>query len=152
MGVSMGGHGALRFALHRPETFGAVAAISAPIFSTDQMIEFSNRFVAKFLFQSRRVFGPTDDRGRIEGEDLYLRWTSPHDVDGLRLFFAWGTGDREGIIVANEAFTTHLSERGIAYGAIAYEGQHQWADWKPVIIELLREILNPAQATVADPR
>ncbi len=153
MGVSMGGHGALKFALQRPETFDAVAAISAPIFNTDQMIEFSNRFVAKFLFQSRRVFGPAseEDRQRIEADDLYLQWSSPEDVDGLRLFFAWGTGDREGIIKANDAFTRHLEESQIAYSSIVYEGQHQWIDWKPVIIELLRRILSPEPATTAAP-
>ncbi|MGB8331396.1 MAG: alpha/beta hydrolase-fold protein [Polyangiales bacterium] len=151
MGVSMGGHGALRFALHHPEMFDAVAAISAPIFNTDQMIEFGDRFIAKFLFQSRRVFGPTDDRERIEKDDLYLRWSSPNDVEGRRLFFAWGSGDREGIILANEAFIRHLREGGIEYVAINYEGQHQWTDWKPVIIDLLRQILRPTQANAAVP-
>lgn len=153
MGVSMGGHGALRFALRQPETFDAVAAISAPIFTTDQMIDFSNRFVAKFLFQSRRVFGPANEaeRQRIEADDLYLRWTSPADVEGLRLFFAWGTGDRAGIISANEAFTSHLHESGITYSAIVYEGQHQWVDWKPVIIDLLRQILSSEPATSVAP-
>jgi enterochelin esterase-like enzyme len=153
MGVSMGGHGALRFALRRPETFDAVAAISAPIFSTDQMIDFSNRFVAKFLFQSRRVFGPAneDERERIEADDLYLRWSSPADVEGLRLFFAWGTSDREGIITANESFTSHLEESKIPYSSIVYEGQHLWVDWKPVIIDLLRQMLAPDQAIGAAP-
>jgi len=153
MGVSMGGHGALRFALRQPETFDAVAAISAPIFTTDQMIDFSNRFVAKFLFQSRRVFGPAneDERERIEADDLYLRWSSPADVHGLRLFFAWGTGDRAGIISANEAFTSHLQQSGIAYGSIVYEGQHQWVDWKPVIIDLLRQMLSSERTSSAAP-
>ncbi|MFZ1863858.1 MAG: alpha/beta fold hydrolase [Polyangiales bacterium] len=151
MGVSMGGHGALRFALHHPEMFEAVAAISAPIFNTDQMIDFSDRFVAKFLFQSRRVFGPTDDRERIERDDLYLQWRSPHDLDGLRLYFAWGTNDREGIILANEAFTKHLREQGIEHVAITYEGGHDWNDWKPVIIELLRQIFPPTRASAAAP-
>ena len=151
MGVSMGGHGALRFALHRPEIFEAVAAISAPIFNTDQMIDFSSRFVAKFLFQSRRVFGPAneDERERIEKDDLYLRWTSPGDVDGLDLYFAWGSGDREGIISANESFTKHLNERGIPYESIVYDGQHKWVDWKPVIIELIRQMLSPGRADAA---
>jgi len=153
MGVSMGGHGALRFALRQPETFDAVAAISAPIFTTDQMIDFSNRFVAKFLFQSRRVFGPAneDERERIEADDLYLRWSSPADVEGLGLFFAWGTGDRAGIISANEAFTSHLQQSGIAYSSIVYEGQHQWVDWKPVIIDLLRQMLSSEQTSSAGP-
>lgn len=153
MGVSMGGHGALRFALRQPETFDAVAAISAPIFTTDQMIDFSNRFVAKFLFQSRRVFGPAneDERERIEADDLYLRWSSPADVDGLRLFFAWGTSDRAGIISANEAFTSHLQQSGIAYGSIVYEGRHQWVDWKPVIIDLLRQMLSSERTSSAAP-
>jgi len=154
MGVSMGGHGALSFALNRPETFDAVAAISAPIFSTDQMIEFSNRFVAKFLFQSRRVFGPAteEERERIEEDDLYLRWASPEDVEDLRLFFAWGTGDREGIVSANESFTAHLEDSGIAFSSIVYDGQHKWVDWKPVIIELLRQILLPEpEASAARP-
>ena len=154
MGVSMGGHGALRFALRQPEIFDAVAAISAPIFNTDQMIEFSNRFVAKFLFQSRRVFGPAneEERARIEADDLYLRWSSPDDVEGLQLFFAWGTHDREGIVSANESFTQHLQDSQIAYSSIVYDGHHQWVDWKPVIIDLIRQMLSPDPAdSVAPP-
>ena len=153
MGVSMGGHGALRFALRRPEVFDAVAAISAPIFNTDQMIDFGSRFVAKFLFQSRRVFGPANEaeRERIERDDLYLRWSSPEDVDGLELFFAWGSGDREGIISANESFTKHLDENGIPHESIVYDGQHKWVDWKPVIIELIRQMLAPDQANAVAP-
>jgi enterochelin esterase-like enzyme len=54
--------------------------------------------------------------------------------------------------LANEAFTRHLRERGIEYFAITYEGQHEWSDWKAVIIELLRQILPPTKANAAAPR
>jgi len=145
MGVSMGGHGALRFALHRPQEFDSVAAISAPIFNTDQMIEFADWFIARVFMQSRRIFGPTDNRQRVEKEDLYLRWQSPDDVAPLRLFFAWGTREHDRIISANESFTSHLKQRGIEHQSIVYDGRHKWVDWKPVILALLQEMLSSDQ-------
>lgn len=150
MGVSMGGHGALSFSLHEEGMFNAMAAISAPIFSTEQMIDFADRFVARWLLQSRRTFGPTDERERIENEDVYLRWRKPEDLKGLRVFVAWGTEDRERIIVSNETFVAHLREHAIDHVAINYQGEHKWRAWKPVILELLRQMLPiTSEAAVA---
>ena len=64
---------------------------------------------------------------------------------------AWGTGDREGIIKANESFARHLNEQRIPHTSIVYDGAHKWVDWKPVIIDLLRQILTSPGAVAAAP-
>lgn len=136
MGVSMGAHGSLRFALDHGHRFASVSALSGPVFDSEQMMDFTDdRLYATFI-PTHRVFGPADPR-RVANEDIFLRWASPSDV-GLRIFLAWGTEDREAIRALNARFTEHLADRGIAHHAEEYEGIHGWVDWAPVIERALR--------------
>lgn len=137
MGVSMGGHGALRFALHRPEAFASVTALSAPIFDAPRMRDFAdNRLFAMFI-PMRRIFGPTDSARSLREEDFYARWQSARDV-GMPMFISWGSGDRNGIGISNRRFVRHMREHEIAHNAFIYDGDHSWTSWTPVIEEALR--------------
>lgn len=141
MGVSMGGYGSLRFALHRPDLFASVSALSAPIFDTDDMIEFANNRLYAAFVPVHQVFGPTNERERIAQEDLFRRWNGPEDV-GPRIFLAWGTNDRAGLAALNERFVEHLEESEIPHHATVYEGNHSWVSWAPVIDQALRHQLG----------
>ncbi|MAC25045.1 MAG: carbohydrate esterase [Sandaracinus sp.] len=150
MGVSMGGHGALRFALDRPEAFRSVSALSGPIFDTEQMLDFTNNRLYSILIPTHRIFGPPDP-ARVRDEDLFLRWDDPEDVR-LSVFLAWGTNDRGGIKRLNERFSEHLEESGIHHHAEEYVGDHAWVSWAPVIERALRyqvgrEALEPSETT-----
>jgi len=137
MGVSMGAHGALRFALHRPERFASVTALSGPIFDTEQMMSFTqNRLYSTFI-PTHRIFGPPSPRSRIEAEDIFLRWDDPDDVE-VDIFFGWATDDRGQIKLLNERFHQHLEERGIPHHAEEFEGGHNWYTWEPVIARAMR--------------
>ncbi|MEM9066849.1 MAG: alpha/beta hydrolase-fold protein [Myxococcota bacterium] len=138
MGVSMGGHGALRFALHRPEHFASVSALSGPIFTTEQMADFTNNRLFSILIPTHRIFGPSEPRSRIADEDIFLRWTAPEDVGDLRIFLAWGTRDRGGLKDLNVRFSEHLGRSGIRHHAEEYEGNHSWVSWTPIIFRALR--------------
>ena len=137
MGVSMGGHGALRFALHRPEAFASVTALSAPIFDARRMREFANNRLFAMFIPMRRIFGPADSSRSLRDEDFYARWRSTRDL-GMSMFISWGTGDRGGIGLTNRRFVRHMREHGITHNAFIYEGNHSWTSWTPVIEEALR--------------
>lgn len=141
MGNSMGGHGALRFALLEANMFRSVTAISAPIFDTERMMEIRDSFWWGLVVPVDRIWGEDQTRADIEKEDLYLRWKRQEDLKGLRLVVAWGDDDRSGVIRTNEAFEKHLQARGIEHTAIVYEGNHSWKSWTPVIERALREQL-----------
>ncbi len=141
MGVSMGGYGALRLALHRPDLFASVSALSAPIFNTQDMVDFSENGLYAAFVPVHRAFGPTGDRSRIEQEDLYLRWRSPEDVS-LRIFMAWGDNDRRQLEDLNKRFRDHLVAAEIPHHAEEYVGNHSWVSWAPVIDRALNHQLN----------
>ena len=132
MGVSMGGAGTLRFALHHGEQFSSATVLSGPIFDTERMIEFaSDRLYAMFI-PTHRVFGPPAPRDRIELEDPFLVWRRPSDMN-VKLFLGWAEGDRSGIKQSNEALAAHLTEAGIPHHAEEFAGDHKWTSWSPVI-------------------
>ncbi|MCA9616562.1 MAG: hypothetical protein KC586_27580 [Myxococcales bacterium] len=152
MGVSMGAHGSLRFALDHGDRFASVSALSGPVFDSQQMMDFTENRLYATLIPTHRVFGPADP-DRVAREDIFLRWESPEDV-GPSLFLAWGTEDREAIRDLNARFTAHLSEHGIDHHAEEYVGIHGWVDWAPVIERALRyqlagERLEPSERTHA---
>lgn len=144
LGISMGGHGALRFALLEPDRFASVAAISAPILDTERIVALRAKRWWRLLVPMERIWGPLDDRARIESEDLFRRWTAPRDLGGLRLILSWGTEDWPGIRAANERFRAHLEAHGIPHAALVYEGRHLWISWAPVLERILRLQLGEA--------
>lgn len=144
MGVSMGGSGTLRFALHRDDLFSTATMISAPIMDTQAMIDLVRNPLFVPMLPFDRIFGPTsreEARERVRRDDPYLRWRSPDDLDGMRLMVAWGHEDRGPIISSSERFHRHLAAHGIAHEALEYDGNHSWASWGPVIVDALSRMV-----------
>jgi enterochelin esterase-like enzyme len=138
MGISMGGHGALRFARLEHENLASVTSISGPVIDTQRMIELSESFFIGMFVPVERIWGPIVDRDRLARDDLFLAWQSQSDLRGVRLMLAWGTLDRGGLVASNEAFHRHLRERNIEHHTSVFVGGHEWNAWKPVIAEALR--------------
>ncbi|MCR9245437.1 MAG: esterase family protein [bacterium] len=144
-GISMGGHGTLRFALLEPERFESVAAISAPVMNAEQLVEFADGFWVRLFIPVERIWGPTDDLARVRSEDLYRRWRQTSDLGGLRLMLAHGSGDREGIVRGGAAFHAHLDARGIEHDYAVYDGGHDWVSWRRIVPGVLRFLVAPGE-------
>jgi enterochelin esterase-like enzyme len=138
VGISMGGHGALRFGFFEHASFASVTSMSGPVMSTQRILEMSENFMIGLFIPIERVWGPVDDRARIEREDLFLAWQTQADLHGVRLMLAWGTNDRSALVASNEAFDRHLAERGIEHRTLVFEGGHKWTAWGPALEEVLR--------------
>lgn len=136
IGISMGGHGALRFMLFEPGLFSSVTAISAPILDSEMALELANESLLRFLVPTERIWGP-GTRESVEAEDMYLRWTRPEDLNGTRLMLAWAEGDPKRISESNERFDRHLSESGIPHEVLVFPGRHDWNSWTPALQEVL---------------
>ncbi len=137
MGVSMGGAGTLRFALHRPELFASATVLSGPIFNTDEMRDFANGRMYQLLAPTHRIFGDMQTDWQIRREDPYEQWTSQEDL-GLNLYLGWAEGDRGQLIASNERFSQHLQSHEIEYREEVFEGGHNWVSWTPVILRAIR--------------
>jgi enterochelin esterase-like enzyme len=141
MGVSMGAEGAMRFAVHHPELFSTLTAISGPALDTERRLAFVDERLFQIFIPTYHVFGPPTPRSRVERDDPFLRWRSPEDVSGLRIFLAWGSRDRGEVRDGSRALHAHLSEHAIPHTSLEYEGEHAWRDWRAVIVRALREQL-----------
>lgn len=141
LGISMGGHGALRFARLEGESFASVGAISAPVMNAEQLVAFTDSFWVRMFVPVERIWGPTDDIERVRQDDLFELWQEPADLGGIRLMVVHGDGDRDGIIKGSRAFHEHLTARGIDHGYLVYEGGHKWVAWKPVLPGIIRHLV-----------
>ena len=137
-GASMGGHGALRFALFAPESFASVASLSGLVLDTEGVQRFADSWFGRVLVPFDRIWGPIEDREVIERNDIFRRWRSQEDLRGLRLMVAWAEHDRRPIIETNEQFRRHLLDRRIEHEHVVFQGRHSWKSWTPVISQVLR--------------
>jgi len=139
MGVSMGGHGTLRFAVSRPDLFKTASALSAPIFDVASATEFMNNFWLRLFVPVDSIWPGSRDPAAMAKRDLYHRFKKDADRKGVKLLLAWAAGDRQGIIDTNRKFQKHLKKHNITHTAFEFEGGHNWVSWSPVIQRVLRE-------------
>ena len=145
MGVSMGGSGALRFALHH--RWASATLMSAPLLDTDMMINLAQNPLLVPIVPMDRIFGPThetDTRERVGRDDPYLRWRREEDLGGMGLMIAWGSRDRGPIADTSRRMVRHLEESHIPHESLEFEGDHSWRSWGPAIEEALRRMVEPS--------
>jgi len=141
MGISMGGAGALYMSVNRPEVFASASVISAPVYNTDQVLEFLQGFFWKHFANVQRIFGPPE-RERVEQQNIYNRVKSAADLGGVRLLVAAGTQDRPGIFESTRVFHRHMKERKIPHRYMVFKGGHLWVDWRPMLPAVLCSQIN----------
>lgn len=142
MGISMGGHGALRFAFKQPSHFSSVTAISSPIFNTQQMLDFRSSFWWGLFIPTGRIWGKVKDRSFVEKDDLFIQWSEQADLKGLDLHLAWGENDHKRVINTSQHFEQHLNQHQIAHTHEVFVGGHEWDVWVPVIERAIAVQLN----------
>jgi S-formylglutathione hydrolase FrmB len=118
-GLSMGGYGALKFALKYPERFASAVSHSGAL----GMGHFAGSRDAEFDREVLRVFGP-DPSG---GEDDLFALASRLSGEAPALRFDCGTDDF--LLDSNRAFAAHLSELGVAHEFQEFPGGHDWGYW-----------------------
>lgn len=133
-GVSMGGYGALKIAMKNPELYASTVAFSPIVLLGDNPmndVEIRDPRMAKFLgalFQ--RVYGqPFNQRHWKQNSLQFLGRESR--LDGLHIYFAYGTADRYNQVFPMEqgVRTLHqiFEERQIDHTFRIYENEpHGW--------------------------
>jgi S-formylglutathione hydrolase FrmB len=129
-GLSMGGYGAVKWAMRQPERFAAAASLSGAIdvagLRTQRVRPEDPR-----LFD--RVFG---DRGAGGGEDDLLWLLDRADASALPpVYLCCGTEDM--LIDDNRAFAARARAAGLAVTTDFGPGAHDWAYWDHTIQDVL---------------
>ena len=128
-GLSMGGYGALRLGLKRPDRFAAVAGLSAAI-DMDKIVP--------------QVLGPANCRncfgdGPLSGNDFdpfFLAEKAKESGIVLpEIFLACGTEDF--LYPANLRFHEELQRLGYDHNWISAPGNHTWEFWDEQILAVL---------------
>lgn len=129
-GLSMGGYGALKIALHRPDLFCAAVSHSGAVgWGHSPISNDPNDWTREFrpVLGAEPQGGPNDIYALAEKGDPALR-------PALRI----DCGTDDFLINSNRAMHRHLETLGVPHEYDEYPGAHDWAYWDLHIIDALR--------------
>lgn len=133
-GLSMGGYGAFKLGLSKPETFAAACSLSGAV----DMIERSKQFETDcFPEDMRLVFGEKNAL-REPDNDLLVKASKLADSPGPKPFFYQWCGTEDFLYKDNTSFRDHARSVGLAVHYEEGPGDHQWSYWD----EQLRRFLD----------
>ena len=141
-GLSMGGYGALKLALRRPETFAAAVALS-PV--TDPRGWFTNPEREPMWEELTRIFGSAE-RIASNGDDLFLLSEALVKSAAPAPRILQVCGSEDWLLPENHRFRDHMRNSG--YPDYTYReapGVHCWEFWDLHIQEGLRFLLEGRQ-------
>jgi len=123
IGVSMGGYGAVKFALGHPDLFVFAGGISPAIDVPSR--PFSIKRIQQWQHH-RSIFGPWGSQSRRNGDPfLLVRYADPATTPYLFL----SCGEQEGLLPANRNFAALLGSRHFRYEFHVVPGGHDWNQW-----------------------
>jgi len=118
-GLSMGGYGALQWALREPSRFAAAASLSGVL----DIASFAEQDVERGVF--RRVFGDAPVRGSDSDLLALLERSDPASLPAL--YLACGDGDE--LLESNRTFLAAAEAAGVPVDVTFDEGAHEWGYW-----------------------
>jgi S-formylglutathione hydrolase FrmB len=140
MGISMGGYGAMRWALDQPGLFTVVVGLS-PAFQqlTWNGVEALPFFLRPML---KRVFGKDDRANSLRRSDLYDTLLSDPTLASRvpEVLVRCGTEDKYRLSEITTFFSKFLDAVGVRNSLVLEPGVHDWPYWKRVLPELVREV------------
>lgn len=136
-GLSMGGHGALLYALHHPETFSVCAPLSAAVYS-DDFIKQTMQSRRSNLFQT--LFGEKilTDHWRQNNVLHLLDHMDAKQLSGVKFYM--DCGDDDALLFCTIAVHQKMKAKQIAHEFRVRDGNHCWTYWRsalPSVLEYL---------------
>ncbi len=141
-GLSMGGYGALFYALKYPDLFSATAPLSAGIFSDDQMTAMDDG-------TWKNVFAPLYGYDLKGNDRLNAAWYSTsilkmvetRKTDDLKKVRYWiDCGDDDFLTKGNCLLHLALTDKKVPHEFRVRDGAHNWTYWRTGITDALQFI------------
>jgi S-formylglutathione hydrolase FrmB len=131
----MGGYGALRWALARPDLFVAAGGLSPAFQSLSAPSVAAMPFFIRPSLQS--VFGADPVRNVLRKNDLYQMLLDDASLAGRAPFFLvrCGTEDRYRLSEIATFFDRFAAAVGLAHEVRLETGVHDWPYWKRVFLD-----------------
>jgi S-formylglutathione hydrolase FrmB len=141
-GLSMGGYGTLLYTMKYPQLFAAGAALSAAVFSDDQIVATPDNYW-------ENVFGQLYGRGLKGNDRINKSWQSysilnmvqNKTTDELKTVRYWiDCGDDDFLTKGNCLLHIALTEKKVPHEFRTRDGAHTWTYWRTGIIDGLQFI------------
>jgi S-formylglutathione hydrolase FrmB len=149
-GISMGGYGALRWALARPGLFCAAGGLSPAV---EQMCWPALQGMPFFIRPSlTRAFGGDPVKNVLRQNDLYAMLLDDPLLAARAPFLhvRCGTEDKYRLAEISSFFDRYLDAFAIPHSVVLETGVHDWPYWRRVFPEFVRTLsthLSPPEAT-----
>jgi S-formylglutathione hydrolase FrmB len=134
-GLSMGGYGAFKWALRRPECFAAAASLSGAL----DVASFSKKTATRspaFFAEMRRIFGPLDRIAGSENDLLALARRAARRKTALPALYQW-CGTEDYLLDANRRFLALARRCRLPLTSEEGPGAHEWKCWDRQIQRVL---------------
>ncbi|MGN6303092.1 MAG: alpha/beta hydrolase [Angustibacter sp.] len=129
-GLSMGGYGALRWALHQPERFAAAASLSGALdLATRQASGALRPDLADAVVGDRQVAGSDDDLLALLERRVAAGTVLP------QLYVACGTDDE--LVSESRSFLATADRLGVEVTRDLGPGDHEWSYWDDQVQHVL---------------
>jgi enterochelin esterase family protein len=144
-GYSMGGYGALRFALMAPDRYAAAAAMSGAFWT---QVTPETRFDERIQRIFQGAFGrPFDARRFVAANPMTLAGAVPHSAPMPAIYLTCGTGDRFHLDQEQGVMAKRLAAMKIPVVATLTPGDHDWDTWSAALPAVLQFLARPFGAT-----
>ncbi|MBM4176705.1 MAG: esterase family protein [Ignavibacteria bacterium] len=138
-GLSMGGYGAIKFALKYPNYFFFAASFSGA-FRYPSMIESNGGNLNGSL---KDAFGPKKSEHWNKNDALILADSISNPNSVPFLYIACGKDDNlTGLLESNKNLTDKLRKRNVMYEYHETPGTHNWVYWDKEVLNFLERLSN----------
>ena len=141
-GLSMGGYGAIIYALKHPDMFAAFAALSPAIYTEDEIVHMDKQWWEDAFSP---IYGynlnGTDrlTKHLLTNNPFYiLKHTDLKKIKTVRMYI--DCGDDDFLYKGNSNFHILLRDLNIPHEYRVRDGKHQWAYWRSGLINALKFI------------
>lgn len=136
-GLSMGGYGAMRFGLDRPDIFSAAMSFSGAITPPIEAHETERLARADGFYDG--AFGSPLDRKRFNDATIFSRLLAMRKRPGPKAatFLAIGDRDRGGLLMSLTRLHVELGRSGYDSTLRIGPGGHDWETWRAQLAEAL---------------
>jgi len=125
-GISMGGYGALKIAMKRPELFGSVSSHSAALIPDFDSTTVTGRRLEALRALFDRIYGISQDLTYWNANNPLELAKDIKRLQGLKIYFDCGTEDDYGFFVGHRVLDELLTKASYPHEARLYPGDHGW--------------------------
>ncbi len=137
-GLSMGGYGAFKLALRKPENYAAACSLSGAL---DMAGSRARREKEEFPGDMHLVFG-TEDKIKTPEHDLLLATSRLARASGKKPFFYQWCGTEDFLYADNISFRDNARREGLDLIYEEGSGDHQWRYWDEKIQRFLQILVD----------